>query len=216
MHFERNLYLKEKLYSMIKLDKVMQDFEMATAQLKETGTCITIFGSARTQPSHRHYQDTVAMAKGLAEAGFGIITGGGGGIMEAGNKGAFLGKGTSVGLSIYLPFETCANDYVDNPVGFNYFFARKVIFVNYSAAFIIAPGGVGTLDEFFEIFTLMQTGKIKKRPIVLYDATYWGALLQQLDEMKGYTISAEDMDLVEIIDDPQEVVKYLIAHTTAK
>lgn len=194
---------------MIKLDKVMRDFEMATAQLKEIGTCITIFGSARTAPSHQHYKDTVTIAKGLAEAGYGIITGGGGGIMEAGNKGAFLGEGPSVGLSIYLPFETCANDYVDNPVGFNYFFARKVIFVNYSSAFIIAPGGVGTLDEFFEIFTLMQTGKIKKRPIVLYDSSYWAALLQQLEEMKGYTISPNDMDLIEIIDNPLEVVNYL-------
>ena len=201
---------------MIKLDKVMQDFEMATEQLKEIGTCITIFGSARTAPSHQHYKDTVAMAKGLAEAGYGIITGGGGGIMEAGNKGAFLGKGSSVGLSIYLPFETCANDYVDNPVGFNYFFARKVIFVNYSSAFIIAPGGVGTLDEFFEIFTLMQTGKIKKRPIVLYDSSYWAALLQQLEEMKGYTISPNDMDLIEIIDDPQEVISYLKRHVKEK
>ena len=136
---------------MIKLDKVMRDFEMATAQLKEIGTCITIFGSARTAPSHQHYKDTVTMAKGLAEAGYGIITGGGGGIMEAGNKGAFLGEGPSVGLAIYLPFETCANDYVDNPVGFNYFFARKVIFVNYSSAFIISTGGLGTLDEFFDI-----------------------------------------------------------------
>ena len=201
---------------MIKLDKVVQDFEMATAQLKEIGTCITIFGSARTAPSHQHYKDTVAIAKGLAEAGYGIITGGGGGIMEAGNKGAFLGKGTSVGLSIYLPFETCANDYVNNPVGFNYFFARKVIFVNYSAAFIIAPVGVGTLDEFFEIFTLMQTGKITKRPIVLYDSSYWEALLQQLEEMKGYTISPDDMDLIEIIDDPQEVISYLKQHVNEK
>ena len=201
---------------MIKLEKVIQDFEMATAQLKETGTCITIFGSARTDPSHQHYQDTVFIAKELAQAGYGIITGGGGGIMEAGNKGAFLGKGTSVGLSIFLPFETCANDYVDNPVGFNYFFARKVIFVNYSSAFIIAPGGVGTLDEFFEIFTLMQTGKIKKRPIVLYDSSYWASLLQQLEKMKGYTISPEDMDLVEIIDDPQKVVDYLKQHTKSK
>lgn len=140
----------------------------------------------------------------------------GGGIMEAGNKGAFLGKGQSVGLSIYLPFETCANDYVDNPVGFNYFFARKVIFVNYSSAFIIAPGGVGTLDEFFEIFTLMQTGKIKKRPIVLYDSSYWASLLQQLEEMKGYTISPEDMDLIEIIDNPLEVVSYLKQNTKTK
>ena len=196
---------------MIKLDKVIQDFEKATEQLKGTTNCITIFGSARTAPSHQHYKDTVAIAKGLAEAGYGIITGGGGGIMEAGNKGAFLGKGT-----FYLPFETCANDYVDNPVGFNYFFARKVIFVNYSAAFIIAPGGVGTLDEFFEIFTLMQTGKITKRPIVLYDSTYWAFLLQQLEEMKGYTISADDLDLLKIIDDPQEVIGYLKQHVKEK
>ena len=132
---------------------------MATAQLKEIGTCITIFGSARTAPSHQHYKDTVAIAKGLAEAGYGIITGGGGGIMEAGNKGAFLGEGTSVGLSIYLPFETCANDYVNNPVGFNYFFARKVIFVNYSAAFIIAPGEWEPLTNFLRFSPLCKLEK---------------------------------------------------------
>ena len=201
---------------MIKLDKVMKDFEVAKEKLKETGVCITIFGSARTASTHPHYKDTVQMAKGLAEAGFGIITGGGGGIMEAGNKGAYLAKGNSVGLSIFLPFETSSNDYIDNPVDFNYFFARKVIFVNYSSAFLIAPGGVGTLDEFFEVFTLMQTGKIKKRPIVLYDSTYWGPLLEQLDSMKGYTISPHDMDLIKILDEPDEVVAYLKTHATEK
>lgn len=198
---------------MIKLDKVIKDFELASKKLAKTENCITIFGSARTDPSHQHYKDVVAIAKGLAEAGFGIITGGGGGIMEAGNKGAYLGKGESVGLSIYLPFETSSNDYINNPVDFNYFFARKVIFVNYSAAFVIAPGGVGTLDEFFEVFTLIQTGKIKKRPIVLYDSNYWRALLEQLEEMKGNTISPEDTHLFKILNEPQAVIDYLKSNT---
>ncbi|MGB1971680.1 MAG: TIGR00730 family Rossman fold protein [Flavobacteriaceae bacterium] len=194
---------------MVDVEKVVKEFEAAAKRMSNVGPCITIFGSARTKPTHEHYKAAVEIAKGLSESGYGIITGGGGGIMEAGNKGASLGGGKSVGLSIFLPFETCANDFVNNNVDFNYFFARKVIFVNYSSAFVIAPGGVGTLDEFFEVFTLIQTGKIKKRPIVLYDSSYWKPLIEQLKSMVGYTISAQDIDLLKISDDPQEVIDYL-------
>lgn len=209
------LYIKKAKHAlMIKLEQVMKDFETAAAKLKKAGPCISIFGSARTDPSHPHYKQIVSIAEELTKMGYGIITGGGKGIMEAGNKGAVQGKGKSIGLSIYLPFETCANEFVENNVDFKYFFARKVIFVNYSSAFLIAPGGVGTLDEFFEVFTLIQTGKIKKRPIVLYDSTYWKPLIEQLQTMVGYTVSAKDLDLVKILDNPTEVVAYFDQNRT--
>ena len=212
----KNIHNLEKRQPMINLEQVMRDFETAAEKLNKAGPCISIFGSARTDPSHKHYKEITYIAKELTKIGYGIITGGGKGIMEAGNKGAKEGKGESIGLSIYLPFETCSNAFVDHLVDFKYFFARKVIFVNYSSAFLIAPGGVGTLDEFFEVFTLIQTGKIKKRPMVLYDAKYWKPLIEQLHQMVGYTISAEDLSLFEIIDDPDEVIRFFDTHRTEK
>lgn len=199
---------------MINLENVIKEFEAAKKMMQNTGPSVSIFGSARTAPSHPHYKAIIAISKGLSEAGYGIISGGGKGLMEAANKGASMGPSSSVGLSIYLPFETCSNDFLDNQVGFNYFFARKVIFVNYSAAFVIAPGGLGTLDEFFEVFTLIQTGKIKKRPIVLFDSVYWNKLIEQLHQMVGYTISAKDMDFIKVLDNPNEVVAYLKENIT--
>ena len=155
--------------------KIMAEFVEAYDKMAKAGPCVAIFGSARTQPTHPHYLQAVEIGEKLARAGYGVITGGGPGIMEAGNKGAKQGEGVSVGLNIDLPFEQFHNIYIDRDhyLEFDYFFVRKVIFVKYSQAFVIMPGGFGTLDELFEAMTLVQTKKIAKRPIVLLGTAYW-------------------------------------------
>lgn len=192
----------------------MAEFVQGFESMAKIGPCISIFGSARTKPGHKYYELTVEVSKRLAEEGFGIITGGGPGIMEAGNKGANLAGGRSVGLNIELPFEQGSNPFIDGDknLNFDYFFVRKVMFAKYSQGFIMMPGGWGTMDEFFEVATLIQTRKFTQTPMICMGSDYWGGLF---DWMKGTmherfgNISPGDLDLIQLFDTPEEVVKYL-------
>ena len=159
--------------------KIMGEFVNGFERMSAIGPCVSVFGSARTKPGEKYYELAVSVSKKIAEAGYGIITGGGPGIMEAGNKGASLAKGTSVGLNIDLPFEQHDNPFIDSDksLDFDYFFVRKVMFIKYSQGFVVMPGGFGTLDELFEAITLIQTHKIDTFPIVLVGTEFWGGLL---------------------------------------
>lgn len=174
---------------------------------------VTIFGSARIGPDDPHYDAAVETARLLAEAGFSIITGAGPGIMEAGNKGAQLGRARSIGCNIELPFEQGANPYVDTLVNFKYFFVRKTMFIKYSVAFVIFPGGFGTLDELFEALTLIQTGKIYRFPVILFGRYYWAGLLRWLQArvLSEGKISEGDLDLMLVTDDPAEAVQAIVS-----
>ena len=194
--------------------KIMGEFVSGFEQMGMIKPCVSIFGSARTKPSDRYYKETVEIAEKLVKQGFGVITGGGPGLMEAANKGAQQGDGTSVGLVIELPFEQDINHYIDKDklINFNYFFVRKVMFIKYAQAFVVMPGGFGTLDELFEALTLIQTEKIKKFPIVLFGSDFWSGLIYWikntlLDEY--HNISPEDLDLIKVVDDVDEAVKYI-------
>jgi hypothetical protein len=194
--------------------KIMSEFVEGYERMSKIGPCISIFGSARTKPDNKYYQLGVEVALKLTQAGYGIITGGGPGIMEAGNKGAQEGKGRSVGLNIDLPFEQNHNPYIDQEhnLEFDYFFVRKVIFVKYAQGFVILPGGLGTLDELFEALTLIQTKKINKRPVVLIGHSYWDGLIEWIKEQmleREANISAEDLNLFKIVDTADEAVKYI-------
>ena len=191
--------------------KIMSEFVEGYDRLAKIGPCISIFGSARTKEENPYYQMGVEVALKLTQAGFGIITGGGPGIMEAGNKGAQDGKGVSVGLNIDLPFEQSHNQFIDleHVFDFRYFFVRKVMFVKYSQGFVVLPGGMGTIDELFEALTLIQTKKIKKKPIVLIGTAYWGGLFDWIKNVMleaENNISAADLDLVKIVDTADEAV----------
>jgi len=194
--------------------KIMSEFVEGYERMARIGPCISIFGSARTKPENTYYQLGIEVAEKLAKAGYGIITGGGPGIMEAANKGAQEGKGKSVGLNIDLPFEQNHNPYIDQEhnLEFDYFFVRKVIFVKYSQGFVILPGGLGTLDELFEALTLIQTKKINKRPVVLIGHTYWDSLISWIKSAmleQEANISPEDLDLFKVVDTADEAVKYI-------
>ncbi len=194
--------------------KIMSEFVEAYDRMAKIGPCISIFGSARTKEDNRYYQQSVDMAEKLASKGYGIISGGGPGIMEAANRGAQKGKTASVGLNIDLPFEQNHNPYIDQEhnLQFNYFFVRKVIFVKYSQAFIIMPGGFGTLDEAFEALTLIQTKKIKRRPVVFVGKDYWSGLMKWIEATMLLTeknISAEDLNLYKVVDSTEEAVDYI-------
>ena len=194
--------------------KIMSEFVEGYERMSKIGPCISIFGSARTKPEIKYYQLGVEVALKLTQAGYGIITGGGPGIMEAGNKGAQEGKGRSVGLNIDLPFEQNHNPYIDQEhnLEFDYFFVRKVIFVKYAQGFVILPGGLGTLDELFEALTLIQTKKINKRPVVLIGHSYWDGLIEWIKEQmleQEANVSPEDMNLFKIVDTADEAVKYI-------
>ena len=194
--------------------KIMGEFVNGYEKLSQIGPCVSIFGSARTKPDQKYYKLTEKISKKIVENGYGVITGGGPGIMEAGNKGAHLGGGTSVGLNIDLPFEQHDNPYIDNDksLDFDYFFVRKVMFVKYSQGCVVMPGGFGTLDELFEAITLIQTHKIDKFPIILVGRSFWSGLVEWvqntlLDEFQN--ISAPDMDLVQVVDTEDEVIEIL-------
>tara|TARA_Y100000814_G_C12269160_1_gene381131 strand:+ start:53 stop:736 length:684 start_codon:yes stop_codon:yes gene_type:complete len=194
--------------------KIMSEFVEGFEKLSKTGPCISIFGSARTKKTNPYYKDAVILAEKLTKRGYGIITGGGPGIMEAANKGAKQGGGESIGLNIDLPFEQTPNKYIDyeKSIDFNYFFVRKVMFVKYAQAFVILPGGVGTLDELFETITLIQTEKIQKIPIILYGSEYWKGLLKWMKEMlleKEKCINKSDFDNFLLLDDIDEVIKVI-------
>jgi uncharacterized protein (TIGR00730 family) len=194
--------------------KIMSEFVEGYERMAKIGPCISVFGSARTKPDNKYYQLAVDVSEKLAKSGYGVITGGGPGIMEAANKGAQDGGGKSVGLNIDLPFEQNHNPYIDaeHNLEFDYFFVRKVIFVKYSQGFVIMPGGLGTMDEMFEALTLIQTKKINKRPIVLVGKKYWSGLLDWIKEAmleQENNISPADLDLYALVDSADEAVKYI-------
>ena len=195
------------------LFKIMSEFVEGYEKLSAIGPCISIFGSARTPEYHPTYKLTVNIAEAISKSGYGIISGGGPGIMEAANKGAQKGGGASVGLNINLPFEQHSNPYIDQDklIDFHYFFVRKVMFVKYAQGFIVMPGGVGTLDELFEAFTLIQTSKVAKFPIILVGTSYWSGLVDWLKNtlLIEKNISPEDIDLLEIVDSAEEVMNCL-------
>ena len=195
------------------LFKIMSEFVEGYETLSAIGPCISIFGSARTQEGDSNYQLTIDIAEAIAESGYGIISGGGPGIMEAANRGAQKAGGTSVGLNIELPYEQQSNPYIDQDklINFQYFFVRKVMFVKYAQGFIVMPGGVGTLDELFEAYTLIQTDKVSKFPIILVGRDYWGGLIDWIKEtvLKEKNISPEDLDLFELVDTKDEVMDCL-------
>jgi uncharacterized protein (TIGR00730 family) len=195
--------------------KIMGEFVNGFERMSSIGPCISIFGSARTKDDNPYYELAVEISKSIAEAGYGIITGGGPGIMEAGNRGAHLAGGTSVGLNIDLPFEQHDNPYIDNDksLDFDYFFVRKVMFVKYSQGFVVMPGGFGTLDELFEAITLIQTHKIEKFPIILVGTTFWSGLFDWIKStmLQFGNISPEDLNLIHIVDTKEEVVEIIDA-----
>lgn len=196
--------------------KIMGEFVNGYEKLSKIGPCVSIFGSARTKPDHKYYKLAESVAKSIVEAGYGVITGGGPGIMEAGNKGAHLGEGTSVGLNIDLPFEQHDNPYIDSDksLDFDYFFVRKVMFVKYSQGFVVMPGGFGTLDELFEAITLIQTHKIGKFPIILVGTDFWKGLLDWIKEtlLESFgNISPKDLDLIHLVDTEDDVINILDA-----
>lgn len=194
--------------------KIMGEFVNGYEKLSLIGPCVSIFGSARTRPDSPYYQLAERIAQKITEHGYGVITGGGPGIMEAGNKGAHLAGGTSVGLNIDLPFEQHDNPYIDSDknMNFDYFFVRKVMFVKYSQGFVVMPGGFGTLDELFEALTLIQTHKIERFPIILVGSSFWSGLLDWIKQallVDNQNISPEDVDLFEIVDTEDEVLEIL-------
>ena len=208
---------KEKNWNAIKTSdswqifKIMSEFVQGFETMSKIGPCVSVFGSARTKPDNKYYKQAEEIGYLLTQSGYGVISGGGPGIMEAANKGAARGEGKSVGLNIELPFEQSSNPYIDNDklINFDYFFVRKVMFVKYAQGFIVLPGGVGTLDELFEAITLIQTQKIGKFPIVLVGKAYWEGLLVWIKEVmlaKEQNISIEDLDLINVVDTPLAAV----------
>jgi len=202
------------------LFKIMGEFVNGYEKMSMIGPCVSIFGSARAKPGTVYYELATKIAQRIAQEGYGVITGGGPGIMEAGNLGAHLEKGTSVGLNIDLPFEQHDNPYIDQDknLQFDYFFVRKVMFVKYSQGFVVMPGGFGTLDELFEAITLIQTNKIEKFPIILVGRTFWAGLLDWVKStlLENGNISEKDLDLLQMADNEDEVVNQINAFYKGK
>jgi uncharacterized protein (TIGR00730 family) len=192
--------------------RIMAEFVDSFEALSQVGPGVTIFGSARTKHSDPYYEAATELARGLAKNRLAVITGGGAGIMEAANKGAAKAEGKSVGLNIELPHEQKGNRYANIPIHFHYFFSRKVCFVKYSIGFVFMPGGFGTLDEFYEVLTLVQTERIPRFPMILFGRQYWSGLVQWMKATldKGKFISPGDMDLFTITDDPQEAINIIL------
>jgi len=191
--------------------RIMSEFVEGFEELSNIQRAVSIFGSARMSRNSYYYKEVMKIAELLSKKGFSIITGGGPGIMEAGNRGAKKGKGLSIGLNIEIPKEQTPNKYQDKRLEFRYFFARKVMFVKYSVGYVITPGGFGTMDEYFEALTLMQTGKIRKFPIVMFGKDYWGGLINWMKDtmIPAGTIDKDDLNLFSITDDPEEVVRII-------
>lgn len=212
--------LKQKTWNEIRTNdswgifKIMSEFVNGYESMAKIGPCVSIFGSARTKPDTKYYLLAEKIAYKISKAGYGVITGGGPGIMEAGNKGAHNGEGTSVGLNIELPFEQHFNPYIDKDknLNFDYFFVRKVMFVKYSQGFVVMPGGFGTLDEMFEAVTLIQTKKIGKFPIILVGTEFWSGLMDWIKTVmieKEGNANIDDLNLIKIVDTEDEVVEAL-------
>lgn len=197
-----------------KVFRIMAEFVEGFETLAGIRPSVSIFGSARIGEEHPTYKLTVEISRLLSDAGFTVVSGGGPGLMEAANKGAFEGRSLSVGLNILLPNEPSGNAYQDIGVNFQYFFARKVMFVNYASAYVVMPGGFGTLDELAEILTLVQTGKSQPIPIILVDSAFWRGLIDWFADtlVQRGTISADDLDLFQLVDKPQEVVDAIFSH----
>ena len=193
---------------------IMSEFVSATDRLNKIHPAVSIFGSARTKPGQPYYKLTEEIARLLSDAGFAVISGGGPGIMEAANKGAYYGKSPSVGLNIQLPHEQHTNTYQNISQTFQHFFARKVMFVKFASAYVVMPGGFGTLDELMEALTLVQTGKTRKMPIILVGRQFWSGLVKWFRAalLEEKVISPEDMNLIQIIDEPKEVVSVIFKH----
>ena len=191
-----------------RLFKILGEFVEGVEKLHDLGPAVSIFGSARIQEDSPYYEAAVDLARRLAKNGFGVITGGGGGVMEAVNRGAAEQNGNSVGLNIILPHEQVPNPYSNIKIEFDYFFVRKVMFLKYACAYVIMPGGFGTLDEFFEAVTLIQTDRIKPLPVILFGTEYWTGLMEWIRErlLENRMISPHDLDIISMTDDPDEIV----------
>jgi uncharacterized protein (TIGR00730 family) len=215
MHKGRSIMGKQYLIDELglteswRLFRILGEFVEGVEELHDLGPAVSIFGSARIKPTDPYYQKTIEIASLLAENGFAIITGGGGGIMEAANKGAAEKNGRSVGLNITLPMEQRPNDYSNKKVEFKYFFVRKVMFIKYAMAYVVMPGGFGTLDEMFEAVTLIQTHRVKPFPVILFGSEYWGGLVEWIRArlLENQMISPYDLDILKVTDDPQEILR---------
>jgi uncharacterized protein (TIGR00730 family) len=194
-----------------RLFRILSEFVEGFETLADVHPAVSFFGSTRVSPDNHLYGKALQLARLLAENGFNIITGGGPGIMEAANKGALQGGGKSIGLNIDLPAEQSPNDYTNIRLNFRYFFVRKVMFIKYAMAYIIFPGGFGTLDELSEAITLIQTKKIKPFPVILVEKAYWQGLLDWIRStlLKEQHISPEDLEIIQAIDDPKEIIRYI-------
>lgn len=212
-HFNHKTWSEKKANDAWAIFKIMSEFVEGYERLADIGPCVSIFGSARCDQDDPNYQMAEEIAEELTRKGYGIITGGGPGIMEAANKGAKKSGGISVGLNIELPFESAPNQFIDRDklINFRFFFVRKVMFVKYSQAFVVLPGGFGTLDELFEAITLIQTQKIDKFPVILVNRKFWQGLVEWIRHAPAALnyIGQKDFDLFHIVDQPMEVVEII-------
>ena len=204
----------EKSHDSWSVFKIMGELVEGYEKLSQLGPCVSIFGSARTKPDNKFYKETVEISESIVKLGLGVITGGGPGIMEAANKGAQKAGGVSVGLNIDLPHEQMPNPFIDSDkvIDFDYFFVRKVMFVRYAQAFVVMPGGFGTLDEFFEAITLIQTYKIERFPVILYGSEFWSGCVEWIKNIvckKFNNVSEEEMFLFEVVDSKNEIIEIL-------
>lgn len=204
-------HIQHLLEDSWRIFRIIAEFVEGFDELNDLPPAVTIFGSARTKPSEQDYKNARKLGKMLVKENLCVITGGGPGIMEAGNRGAFEAGGISVGLNIELPFEQEANPYINKIINFRYFFVRKVMFVKYAHALVAFPGGYGTLDEVFEMLTLIQTNKIKKLPVILFGSKFWNPLMEWTEKtlLDTNKISKEDIDLIEVTDDLDEVINII-------
>lgn len=193
--------------------RIQSEFIKGFDELSELAPCISVFGSARTNPEDKYYKEAIRLSELITENGYGIITGGGPGIMEAANLGAYEKDGKSIGLQIELPFETSANKYIDKLVSCRYFFTRKVFFLKYSQAFVAFPGGYGTLDELFETMTLVQTGHMRPVPIVLVGKDYWKGMIKWIKKtmLEDGKVSKEDLNLFKLVDTAEDAISYILS-----